>query len=522
MNSYTRLMLTLLLAGALAGCAGYRQWIPQSKISSGTKGEMEILLLNGDVVRMHGGKVSDRSLVGRGTRIRADGASMDFGGRIGIDSVALVQLHRKDAFASLFAASAEIIVLGVGTSAVGGGSGVADVVITYPSGGGYFGSCPLAYSFDGDSLCLESETYVGAICTKLERTATDVLRRIRPSGDSLTVRIMNDSPETHLTNSVTLLAVDHPAGTVPVADIRGNLHTVSDPLPCVAATDRFGNDITAQMRPEDAVAYATDLSRIDPHNENDLRDAITCRFDRPAGARHAKLVVRCMNSDLGDFGLNRLFSLRGDAKLHWYHRLENDPLELRKLFAWMTREGGLEVSIKQQGHWVRAGIIAGVGGRAFGERLIMLDLGPEVGTSLEVKLEGTSGLWIIDAVSIDYSKDLPLDITEAPRRSTSSNVGIDATPLLASDDSQYLRTTTDQWVNLSFDTVATRGGMSRSYVLQTRGHYFGWYGQDDIDNSAIADRILTEPLYGSKLYFKDWLATQTALAGRAEVLGTGE
>ncbi len=517
MNRYTRLMITLLLVGALAGCAGYRQWIPQSKLAPGTKGTMEILLLNGDVVRMQKGKVKDRSLVGEGTRLRADGSLMDFGGQISFDSVALVQLHRRDAFASLIAMSAGITVFGVGSAATGGGSGVADVLITYPSGGGYYGSCPLAYSYDGDSLRLESETYVGAICTKLERTATDVLHRIRPSGDSLTVRIMNDSPETHLTNSVKLLAVDHPAGTALVTDILGDMHTVSDPLPCVAATDRFGDDITAQIQPEDAVAYATDLSRIDPNNKSDLRDAITCRFDRPAGARHAKLVVRCMNSDLGDFGLNRLFSLRGDAKLHWYHELENDPMELRNLFAWMTREGGIEVSIKQSGHWVRAGIIAGVGGRAFGERVIVLDLGPEVGNSLEVKLEGTSGLWIIDAVSIDYSKDLPCEMTEAPRRSTSSNVGIDAAPLLASDDSQYFRTITDQWVNLSFDTVATRAGMSRSYVLQTRGHYFGWYGQDDIDNSAIADRILTEPLYGSKLYFKDWLATRSALVGRVEV-----
>jgi hypothetical protein len=388
------------------------------------------------------------------------------------------------------------------------------VTITYPSSGGGYGSYPLAYSFDGDSLQLESETYVGAICTKLERTATDVLTHIRPSGDSLTIRILNDSPETHLTNLVRVAAVDHPIGTAIVADIFGALHTVRDPLPCLSASDERGNDILNLVASRDRDAYSTDLSAIDPTDEADLRDAITCEFSRPDNARRTKLIVRCMNSDLGDYALNKLFSLRGPSKLAWYHQLDTNPFELRKLANWMMREGGLEVSVWQNDHWVRAGAIAGVGGRAYGDRMIAIDLGPQADDIARVKLEGTSGLWKIDAVSIDYSDDAPIKLTEATLRSTATNTGIAATPLLSSDDKGYFRTITDQWVDLIFDTVATQDGMHRSYILQTTGHYFGWFGQDEKDNSVIANRILTEPLYGSKLYFNDWLAAHTKVAAK--------
>jgi hypothetical protein len=475
---------------------------------------MELLLINGDIVKLEDGRVQARSIIGRGNRLSPSGRLLDFSGDVTFDSVAMIQLHRKDGFATLMALAATSIVLGQGSASTSDGAPGINVTITYPSSGGGYGSCPLAYSFDGDSMQLESETYVGAICTKLERTATDVLAHIRPSGDSLTIRILNDSPETHLTNSVRMSAVDHPIGTTIVADFFGSLHTVRDPLPCLFASDERGNDIQNLVASRDRNAYTTDLSAINPNNTLDLRDAITCEFSRPDNARRAKLIVRCMNSDLGDYALNKLFSLRGPSKLAWYHQLDTNPFELRKLANWMMREGGLEVSVWQNNHWVKAGTIAGVGGRAYGDRMIAIDLGPQADVMARVKLEGTSGLWKIDAAFIDFSDDAAITVTEANLRSTATNTGIAATPLLSSDDKDYLRTITDQWVDLTFDTVATQAGTSRSYILQTTGHYFGWFGQDEKDNSMIANRILTEPLYGSTLYFKDWLATQTGVAAK--------
>ena len=75
---------------------------------------------------------------------------------------------------------------------------------------------------------------------------------------------------------------------------------------------------------------------------------------------------------------------------------------------------------------------------------------------------------------------------------------------LRRDDDRYYVTVKGQSALVTFDEVPAPAGVERHYAVRAKGYYQRWSDDHGKDQTALADRILTEPLYGSRLLMSSW------------------
>ena len=235
-----------------------------------------------------------------------------------------------------------------------------------------------------------------------------------------------------------------------------------------------------------------------------LRDGLVLEFERPEGAATAKLVVHGINTNLGLFAFEQMFRLRGDDLLTWYQRLERDPAERQRMISWMKREGMLHVKVWQDEAWVAQTALPDVGPRVRKSQVAVLDLSRVTGSTVRIQLESATDLWRIDSVELDYSPDLPIHVTEVSPASALDERGRDVARFLRASDGSYYVTTKGQHAVLTFDAPPARAGFERRHAVRAKGYYHPWFDAEGPGQSALADRILTEPLLGSRTFMPAW------------------
>ncbi len=132
------------------------------------------------------------------------------------------------------------------------------------------GSCPWVFTHNGEEMEFVTDflwrTGLGIrINAQGDANVIHSVDWVKIDGDQLVphrgkydVRITADLWETHFFDHVSLMAVDHPAGTEVYVDERftfppstPNLYTLKEPRPVAAAFDENGNDLTETVRHDD-------------------------------------------------------------------------------------------------------------------------------------------------------------------------------------------------------------------------------------------------------------------------------
>jgi hypothetical protein len=323
-------------------------------------------------------------------------------------------------------------------------------------------------------------------------------------GGQLKIRVANERRETEYVNELDILAVDHPSGTSVMPDPAGNIHTLINLVPPLSCRDYAGRNQLQSILQTDSVYWQSDLSTKDFKRDSDLRDGIICEFPKPLNAAGVKIIVNGINTDLGVFAFQKLFSLKGDNKLRWYHQLEHDPKEQAQFISWMKREGMLHISIWDGGEWKEQRALPDVGPMLCRDQCIALDLRNISGTTLKLKLESTTDLWKIDKVAADFSADQPVNITPLPIVSAITNEGADVTASLTHADKDYYTTVTGQSADVIYNDIPASAGTSRSLILKSRGYYHQWFDATGPSQDSLIVKILREPGYGARLFLPEW------------------
>ncbi|MEW6051114.1 MAG: hypothetical protein AB1644_08665 [Candidatus Zixiibacteriota bacterium] len=498
-------LAALIVAGLVSGCIHTLQAVPASRLRQTDSGKMELLMKDGTTYRLDRGTVTAKRITGYGLRFPHDSAGKFFSGSIPISDVSIVQTNKIDPAVNLLAWGCIGFLTASAAQSLGSGSfGVVGVEISYPVSGGGGGSCPYVFSYDGKSYQFESETFAGSVCRGLERTVVEPLAHLTIVDGAYRLALANQSPESQHVNELALLAADHPYGTRIIPDIRNILHTVQDVHGPTMAVGLDGSPAAHEIRAQDGRFWETRQMDIDSSITR-LRDGLICEFEKPETATAAKLVVTARATNLGYFALEKLFSLRGPGKLDWYHELNTDSLERRRLVNWLLREGGLQVSVWMDGRWVTQGVLPPIGPRSTVTNLAVLNLADVAGATVRVKLESCADLWRLDHVGIDFGPDESIMVTPARLASATSETGTDVMLKLVSNDTLYYSTAPGNYAQLRYDTVALAEGMSRTMLLRATGHYYSWLDADSVDSQPLVERILDEPQFGSMLYFAEWL-----------------
>ncbi len=373
-----------------------------------------------------------------------------------------------------------------------------------PLGGQKF-SCPLIYTLGESGYKLESETFAGAVFKGIERTSYDVLRYLKPVKGSYILKLVNAREETEYVNELKLITVDHSPEVIVIPDIEGNIHTISELIKPLKVFDRNNNDVTKIINEEDGNNYESNLKAVNLSNDNELVDHITAVFAKPSDAKVVKLIVSGLNTELAYLALEKVFTFQGDKKIDWYNRLDSDPTEKSKFVGWLIREGMLHFSVWNGKTWSERGVIPDAGPGVEKTQITILNIADIQDDTLKIRASFRTGLWRIDRIAVDYSFDSPVKINELSVASAINEKGEDVSNLIAESDSAYYVTINGEQAEISFPVLTESLGLSRSVIAKTKGFYNQWTLHGDKPEPELVDRILNEPLFGSKLLIPLWL-----------------
>jgi hypothetical protein len=448
------------------------------------------------------------SLTGFGVqKLRPPLSDIRFRGSIPLDSICVIEMKE------LSPAKSVLLAGGVGLAVAGiialSNGGKESAPPPPPSSGGMKMSCPFIYSYDGSEYYLESETFAGAVLRGLERSAFDVLYRIKPVNGSCRIKLVNARQETEYVNELRLYAVDHPLGTAIIPDRIGTMHTITHPVCPTTCVDLNGNSVANEVTQEDHWYWNSDLRDRDWNDPKNFRDGLIVEFPKPANSQTVKLVVNGKNTHLGYFALAKIFALKGNRKAEWYSLLENDTTELASFARWLMREGMLHVQLWEQGKWVEKAALLDVGPGIAKSQVAILDISSMTDDMLKIRLECTTDLWQIDQVYVDYSPDVPVHAVELELKGAINELGQDVAHLLTASDEEYYTTVNDQYADLEFADTPQLPGTQRSYVAKTMGFYYQWLASEGPAQNELVQQILSEPGAGTRIFMPEWLKEQS-------------
>lgn len=494
-------VLAALLSALLAvNCTSWRRekTSPRDVLTAQKRDQVRVTLVGGARLELRDPWIEGDSLLGYQGTVPTGGERTRWPHRrsdavaIPLESVLHVELPHLDAGKSIG------LVLGIGVTiavvAILLDSGHESTPVTFGGGGGdEMMSCPLVWSWDGLAWKLDSGTYAGAIMPALARTGVDELEHARAEGGIVRLRLTGLSGETEHVDALSLLVVDHDPGVAAVPDGAGGLHSVGESRAPTRARDFAGRDALPRVAKADGWCWESVPVDRDPAIESDLHDGLELDFARPPGARNAALVVDATNTPWAAHLMREVVAMHGSGTQAWYDAVGADSARAARIRAVFAREAFLRVSIWCRDGWQPQGMIWESGPEVLKQQAVHLDLSGAEGDAVRVRLDSAPNLWLVDRVAIDYTPERELTAKEVRPGQARDLAGRDIRRLLAAEDRvEYVMTPADT-AEVTFQVPPIPAGQTRTYLARTTGWYRIRTPESGEPQTAITDRLETEP-----------------------------
>lgn len=432
---------------------------PETLLRDGTPSRVRLTLSSRERVTVYAPAVADDRLVGWANAKRSGPRNASYALK-DIQSVELSQISKGRTTA---------LVVGVGVTALVVAAAIAAASAPKAESIPVRWSCPFVYSLTDEGWRLDSGTFGGAIVRSLRRTDLDTLDFAAPRDGVLTLKLVNELPETDYVDAIEVLAVDHDTGTIVGPSVDGSIHAMASPGPPSRAVDFSGRDVLARLRAPDGWNWESPLVVRDPESAA-VRDGIELEFPRPADAASARLVIDARNTLWSTLLLGQFIAAHGQRTADWYRALDAEPARALDLQAFLARETFLRVSVLTAHGWVDRGLVWEVGPEVVKRQVVSLDLSDVIGETVRIRLDAPASFWLVDFVALDVGQEPAFSVQRLnPRRSGRASLLDD---ILGSPDGRERRLETGDSVELHFDVPPTAAGhRTRSYMLRSTGWY---------------------------------------------------
>lgn len=369
-------------------------------------------------------------------------------------------------------------------------------------------SCPFIYSFDGEKYIFDAEPFGGAICQGLKRTEWCELESIKEINGQYKILVTNELNETQYTDELKLVVVDHPKGVKVAPDESGKIYTISTPIIPTKVIDKEGKDLTAYFAKKDRIFWRSHYEEMKPDKKEDLRDEIIFEFPKSREAKKARLLVNANITLWGSQVAKRFLELRGSKLDEWYKEVNRFGPAFYRTMAWFFNEELylLKIQMETEDGWKSKGTIFGGGPFISDDKSYALDISDVPGDILKIKLTPPVAFWMIDHLAVDYTEDLPVQVTEMEAMQAVDQNGLDVRELLANNDNNYLvMPKTGDRTELVFLAPSRFDGVERTIILKATGYYdihLEVTGEPQID---IIERFHNEPGFTLQYAFKEYM-----------------
>ena len=370
-------------------------------------------------------------------------------------------------------------------------------------------SCPFVYSYDGEGYVLDAELYGSAISEGLKRTDWVELSALKAVDGKYRLLLANELDETHYTDELKLVAVDHAPGVRVAPDLEGVAHAFAGPLAPVIAVDRAGRDVRPFVAANDRVFWLSPLEGRDPDDgSGEFRDELVFEFPKPAGAQRVKLLANAWTTPWGSVSSGKFLRLFGDSLPEQYADVDRHGPMRARFLTWLAAEElyNLKVWVETPGGWEARAMVMGGAPVITKDKAYVLDVGDVPGEVLRLKLRPPVNFWMIDSLAVDYGEAAPVRVTELAAERAVDQSGRDARGLLAASDGAYLVSPNrGDWTELAFEAPPLGEGLERTVLVKASGYYKVHLEARGEPQSELIERVLEEPGFAARYSLREYL-----------------
>ncbi len=357
-------------------------------------------------------------------------------------------------------------------------------------------SCPFVYSNNGDQFVLDAEPLGGTVSRAFERLDLARLEHLRDVDGKYTLLVRNELDEIQYLDHMKLLVVDHDPDGIVRTDLNGTINLLRKPVPPARAEDENARDLLNFVRERDDVYWHSPMSSDDAWKDEPLRHELTFYYPRPDTARTARLVVNAGTALWGASMVRDMLQLRGQGIARWHASLAAHGKAMEDLVAFNTREElyFLRYYVREGEDWRFQGWIPGGGPVVVEDLVLPVDLANVQGDTVAIRVMPPRGFWTIDYMGLDFGESETVAGQVVPLLRATDKARGDVTSLLAeSDGNRYVMTAIGDEATLEYLAPPLPPGLARTVFLDTRGYYEINIDESQPENTALIERLLTEP-----------------------------
>ena len=297
-------------------------------------------------------------------------------------------------------------------------------------------SCPFVYNYDGNAYAFAGEIYGGATYPSLERDDYMPLPGIKPVNDRFLLIISNELKERQFTNMAELQVIHHPKNSSVLLDKYGQIQTISavqKPLSAISLNkENYINSI---------IEKDSSLFLFNECNTSSSLNGLILTFDNQNNSKTGKLVISAKNSLWADYAYGKFTGLFGTYYNKWNDRQKQVPTK-KQIKRILDQDIPLSVFIETGNGWEFIDFYNVVGPLGNRDLVMPIDLSNAGSGEIRIKLESGFMFWELDYAGMDFSENIPLEVTTLKPDSVVDNTGKDLTSILSYDDKNYLEQTT--------------------------------------------------------------------------------
>jgi hypothetical protein len=341
-----------------------------------------------------------------------------------------------------------------------------------------------------------------------------------PAPDGTTkLQLRDELMEAKSIDELKIFLVDHAPGTTVMTDLKGEMHTVREPVKPRKAVDRHGHDILPLVAGRDNLLWTSPEEERNPTKKEDLRDELVFEFPKPQGVKYAKLVVNATNTMWASHFAGMFLSvpgrsifaqpptpgepdLAGGRARDWYR-----DEEFYKLRVWVETKNG----------WMPRQAIYGGGPFVPRDQIGFCDIHDVSGPTLKIKLMPPANFWMIDRLVVDYCPDVTIHQAEAAVLGAAAP-GLDGREILSAiqtTDGRYLvLSNPGDTVEIAFVNPPPPPGLDRSVMLRTVSRYEIRPSLGAGVPAAIAERVIREPGFAARYALEEYMKWEALLRAK--------
>ena len=494
------LILAMTISAIISGCVSRRASRELTSVDMAKNVNPRMLYLkvhlqNGDLYVLHSWEINEQART-----IQGLGNHLDFNRKI-IESKGSYtnnMVKAKAGLTPLFVIPfGEVVILetndkgtnpGVAAMVVAGLATVPVSIICLLNPKACFGSCPTYYVQRDTASILVAEGFSSSISKSLEETDVDLIDFKMNEGKPLQITMKNEALETHLVNSVNIIAIGKSPGTRILQNSDGGFYQLSH-IQEPSLAKHNSKSVLAQIAARDTLEWYSFSDSVDLLKKED----IILDFENPGEG--IGLIINKRQSLLTTYLFYQSLALTGNSTAMLMTDMETrKPWLKNRVTKLYDLLGGIDVFIKEtNGTWKFVSTVREAGPIVSDVHLIKL---PEIKSKkVHVRLRMTKGLWRINAENLSVIDKKVIPCTLSPIAVFAKNMKNEEALTKLLDTTTYLVTYPGDKSDVAVDSKET---ILRQYLRDVWIKFRNFADQERGEVGKIRFRLFKLFLVGLK------------------------